>query len=172
MSRTRLKSTTESVAVGFCQSDSLRSHGKPPAVTCGSIDVLRLRPFSGSMILPAPEEPAQSCQALRRTAILSRIKRADQLEWPVRRGSLFKVCVRYSDTERRYNEYPVPATSARTSSNFQRDVTPSIRQKIRFKSSVFVREWLLPNRTMGCAGFSRKIICVFENASRGSLYVR
>lgn len=44
-------------------------------------------------------------------------------------------------------------------------------QKIRFqKLSACPRTWLLPNRTMKCAGFSRKIICVFENVSRGSLY--
>jgi hypothetical protein len=97
-------------------------------VTCGSIDVLRLPRFRIDD-LPAPEAPAQSCQAQLRTAILSRIERADQLEWPVRRGSLFKICVRYSDTERRYNEYPVPATSAHKGSNLQRDATLSIRSK-------------------------------------------
>jgi hypothetical protein len=90
--------------------------------------------------LPAPEKPAQSCQAQRRTAILSRIERADQLEWPVRRGSLFKVCVRYSDTERRYNEYPVPATSAHKSSNFQRDATPTIRSKDPFSKAQCLSE--------------------------------
>jgi hypothetical protein len=119
--------------LGFADPTIFSHTAKPPAVTCGSIDVLRLRPFSGSMILPAPEEPAQSCQALRRTAILSRIKRADQLEWPVRRGSLFKVCVRYSDTERRYNEYPVPATCAR-------GVTPSIRSKDPFSKAQCLSE--------------------------------
>src|SRR5687768_9432090 len=36
-------------------------------------------------------------------------------------------------------------------------------EKIRFqKLSACPRTWLLPNRTMKCARFSRKIICVFE----------
>jgi hypothetical protein len=122
--------------------------------------------------LPAPEEPAQSCQAQSVEQQFYRgLSVLISMNGPLDAAVLFKVCVRYSDTERRYNEYPVPATSARKSSNFQRDASRRSVQKIRFqKLSACPRTWLLPNRTMKCAGFSRKIICVFENVSRGSLY--
>src|SRR5687768_9432091 len=113
--------------------------------------------------LPAPEKPAQSCQAQRRTAILSRIERADQLEWPVRRGSLFKVCVRYSDTERRYNEYPVPATSAHKSSNFQRKDPLS-------KAQCLSENMAAPESDDEMREVFSKDHLRIRNVSRGSLY--
>lgn len=60
------------------------------------------------MIARRSEELAQSA----RTAILSRIERADQLEWPSDSGSSLMVRAPYSDTEQKYNECIMLAISA------------------------------------------------------------
>jgi hypothetical protein len=106
--------------LGFANPPALEAH-KNAAVIYDSIGVLEPAPFPDRWRL-RPEELAQSYQAQSvRTAILSRIERADQLEWPIRQRQFVMICVRYSDTEQKYNEYTVPAISAdqRSASSIQ-----------------------------------------------------
>jgi hypothetical protein len=108
--------------LSFANPPALESH-KNSAVIYDSIGVLEPAPFPDRWLL-RHEELAQSYQAQSvRTAILSQIERADQLEWPIRQRQFVMICVRYRDTEQKYNEYTVPAISAdqRSASSIQMD---------------------------------------------------
>ena len=73
------------------------------------------------------------------------------------------ICVRYSDTQRKYNDYPVPATSVHQSSKSQRDghAVQSVS-----KNACSGRNMDAPDKQDEMRRDSRKIIVVFENDSR------
>jgi hypothetical protein len=93
-------------------------------------------------MIAAPEELAQSCQAQSVEQQFYRgLSVLISLNGPLTAAVWSMICVRYSDTERKYNEYPVPATSVHQSSKSQRDgyaVDPF--QKMRARAGT----WMFP----------------------------